>query len=300
MQIPCLLSSWPKINHLYILSQWLAGVGSGDACFDDFDNDSIPDALDPCPRNQDIKSTDFRKFQVVLLDPKGTTQSDPLWVIRSQGTELLQITNSDPGIALGVTNNKERCTKMRPAQSVVKTHNKKCSSGSYRIWQIQRSRLQCDVLCEHRPRWRLRRVRVLLSVQSTLLRRHVETGETWIMEVGDKCLNLFFSLAKYEKEFFHWRKELPSQARLSSGFGICRLSFTTPVLSFCFEQVSQAYWEKKPSKAFGTAGVSIKLVNSTTGPGEYLRNALWHTGNTRHQAGLFICLSINILLVLNR
>ncbi|KAI3365153.1 hypothetical protein L3Q82_010244, partial [Scortum barcoo] len=77
------------------------GDGSGDACFDDFDNDSIPDALDPCPLNQDIGSTDFRKFQVVLLDPKGTTQSDPLWVIRSQGTELLQTANSDPGIALG-------------------------------------------------------------------------------------------------------------------------------------------------------------------------------------------------------
>lgn len=80
----------------------LAGDGSGDACFDDFDNDSIPDALDPCPLNQDIGSTDFRKFQVVLLDPKGTTQSDPLWVIRSQGTELLQTANSDPGIALGL------------------------------------------------------------------------------------------------------------------------------------------------------------------------------------------------------
>lgn len=79
----------------------LSGDGSGEACFDDFDNDSVPDALDPCPLNQDIGSTDFRKFQVVLLDPKGTTQSDPLWVIRSQGRELLQTANSDPGIALG-------------------------------------------------------------------------------------------------------------------------------------------------------------------------------------------------------
>lgn len=79
----------------------LTGDGSGDECFDDFDQDTVPDALDPCPLNQHISSTDFRKFQVVLLDPAGTTQSDPLWVIRSQGTELLQTANSDPGIALG-------------------------------------------------------------------------------------------------------------------------------------------------------------------------------------------------------
>lgn len=50
--------------------------------------------------------------------------------------------------------------------------------------------------------------------------------------------------------------------------------------------MSQAYWENKPSKAFGIAGVSLKVVDSATGPGEFLRNALWHTGNTRNQAGL--------------
>ncbi len=111
-----LFSSWQKwiqeITWLRSLSSFLplAGDRSGDACFDDFDNDSIPDALDPCPLNQDIGSTDFRKFQVVLLDPKGTTQSDPLWVIRSQGTELLQTANSDPGIALGEINYKKKNT----------------------------------------------------------------------------------------------------------------------------------------------------------------------------------------------
>lgn len=91
----------PCICSFFFPVHLLIGDGSGDACFDDFDNDSIPDALDACPLNHDIGVTDFRKFQVVLLDPKGTTQSDPLWIIRSQGTELLQKANSDPGIALG-------------------------------------------------------------------------------------------------------------------------------------------------------------------------------------------------------
>lgn len=99
----------------------LTGDGSGDECFDDFDQDSVPDALDPCPLNQNIKSTDFRKFQVVLLDPAGTTQSDPLWVIRSQGTELLQTANSDPGIALGHRNKKNNKKNPKPNSFTNKT-----------------------------------------------------------------------------------------------------------------------------------------------------------------------------------
>lgn len=49
---------------------------------------------------------------------------------------------------------------------------------------------------------------------------------------------------------------------------------------------SQPYWKHEPFRAVAESGIQLKLINSATGPGEMLRNALWQTGNTEDEVTL--------------
>lgn len=56
----------------------------GDACEEDFDNDTVADPMDVCPESSEVTLTDFRAYQTVILDPEGDAQIDPNWVVLNQ------------------------------------------------------------------------------------------------------------------------------------------------------------------------------------------------------------------------
>ncbi|XP_043220048.1 cartilage oligomeric matrix protein-like isoform X2 [Amphibalanus amphitrite] len=53
-----------------------------------------------------------------------------------------------------------------------------------------------------------------------------------------------------------------------------------------WKKSTQTYWLPTPFRAVAEPGIQLKVVNSSTGPGQMMRNALWHTGDTFDQVRL--------------
>jgi len=165
--------------------------GQGDACRNDFDKDNHTDLRDACPENKFIYATNFTEYQTIKLDPEGTSQVDPHWMILDNGAEIRQTRNSDPGIAVGYT-------------------------------QFE----------------------------------GVDFDGTFFVhdDKDDDYVGFVFSLQD------------------SSSF-----------YAVIWKKAKQTYWMSDPFKAIGDAGITIKAVRSSTGPGKYMRNALWSSKSTRGQ-----------------
>ena len=54
-------------------------------CDFDRDSDGISDFEDICPDDPEINSPDFKGYETVLLDPHGSAQLDPYWVVLNNG-----------------------------------------------------------------------------------------------------------------------------------------------------------------------------------------------------------------------
>ena len=71
------------VNRIYFLLNFVVDfIHSG--CLLDSDNDGVLDIDDICPDNPLINYPDFSGYETVLLDPHGSAQLDPYWVVLNQ------------------------------------------------------------------------------------------------------------------------------------------------------------------------------------------------------------------------
>ena len=160
-------------------------------CDHDTDADGVPDYEDVCPDNPLINGPDFRGYETVLLDPQGSAQLDPYWVVLNDGKELIQSVNADPGLAIG-------------------KHNMQGVDYSGTVY--------------------------------------INT------ETDDDYVGFVFSYQSSSRFY-----------------------------AVMWKQAQQTYWWPSPFRSVAQAGLVVKVVDSQTGPGPALRNALWHGKDTPGQ-----------------
>lgn len=106
------------------------------------------------------------------------------------------------------------------------------------------------------------------GLRGHLLRRH---GDRWRLRRFHFCV----------RSLIFWA--LPLIRCWRNRFVPCSYQDNAHFYTVMWKKNTQTYWQATPFRAVAEPGIQLKLVKSNTGPGQMMRNSLWHTGDTENQ-----------------
>nr|CAD7410411.1 unnamed protein product [Timema cristinae] len=199
-------------------------------------------------------------YQTVVLDPEGDSQIDPHWVIYNKGAEIVQTMNSDPGLA--VDDDRTCGDTAGCKQRYTSTVGKKLNS---------QPSIDID---EKPPPVHSTEIRTSISPSSAVELNTTSALANYATEAGfDE-----FGGVDFEGTFF-------VDTEIDDDYVGFIFSYQNnhKFYTVMWKKNTQTYWQATPFRAVAEPGIQLKLVNSRTGPGQMMRNSLWHTGDTEEQ-----------------
>ncbi|MBZ3877227.1 Thrombospondin-3, partial [Sciurus carolinensis] len=286
------------------------GNGVGDVCEDDFDNDAVVDPLDVCPESAEVTLTDFRAYQTVVLDPEGDAQIDPNWVVLNQvltlramgwaGYTAFNGVDFEGTFHVNTVTDDDYAGFLFSYQDSGRFYVVMWKQTEQTYWQATPFRAVAQ------PGLQLKAVTSVSGPGEHLRNALWHTGHTpdqvrllWTdpRNVGWRDKTSYRWQLLHRPQVGYIRVKLYEGPQLVADSGvIIDTSMRGGRLGvFCFSQ-ENIIWSNLQYRCNDTVPEDFepfrrqllqgRAVTSVSGPGEHLRNALWHTGHTPDQVRL--------------